>query len=130
MEFVRSMLASGRETGPDANSPKAPASGATPSSGCPFSAVANLAAQRPAMDGESGNRGIGESGQREQASSSPDGRVPSGCDWSPEAERRLGRIPEFIRPMARLGIEHFAAQRGYRRITEDVMEEARGALGM
>jgi len=32
--------------------------------------------------------------------------------------------------MIRLGIERFAAQRGYRRITEDVMQEARGGLGM
>jgi hypothetical protein len=50
--------------------------------------------------------------------------------WSPEAALRLERIPEFIRPMARLGIERFAAQRGYRRITEDVMEEARGTFCM
>jgi hypothetical protein len=50
--------------------------------------------------------------------------------WAPEAERRLERIPEFIRPMARQGIEQFAANRGHRRVTLDVMEAARGALGM
>ncbi len=130
MEFVRSMLASGREAGLDAASPSAAASGAAPPSGCPFSAVANLAAQRPEMDGEPGNRGIGESGQSEQAPELPDCQVSPGCVWSQEAERRLERVPEFIRPMVRQGIEQFAAQRGYRRITEDVMAEARGALGM
>ncbi len=116
MEFVRSMLASGRDAGPDAVSPSAAPSG------CPFSAVANLAAQRPDAVGET------ESGDRDAGS--PDCRVSPGCTWSPEAERRLERIPEFIRPMVRRGIEQFAAGRGYRRITEDVMQEARGALGM
>jgi hypothetical protein len=103
MEFVRNMLASRAEGKVDATSSSAAASGAAPQSKCPFSAVANLAAERPDM---------------------------AGCIWSPEAERRLERIPEFIRPMIRQGIERFAAERGYGRVTEDVMEEARGALGM
>jgi len=62
----------------------------------------------------------------QQAPGSSDAQIA----WSPEAERRIERVPEFIRPMVRLGIEQFAATRGYRRITEEVMEEARGALGM
>ena len=83
------------------------------------------AAGRPGVEGETGNRGTGESGQS--------GQTPGaalGCTWSPDAERRLERIPEFIRPMARQGVEQFAVERGYQRITEEVMEEARGALGM
>lgn len=126
MEFVRSMLASRGEAGPDAASPSTPASGGSPPSRCPFSAMANLAAERPGADGEPGNRGTGESGHSERAPGSPDYQIA----WSPEAARRLERIPEFIRPMARQGVEQFAAERGYRRITEDVMDEARGALGM
>jgi hypothetical protein len=126
MEFVRSMLASGREFGLDGATPSGAASGTASASRCPFSAMANLAAQRPGTDGEPGNRGIGESGQSEQPSGTPEFQIA----WSPEAARRLERVPEFIRPMIRQGIEQFAAQRGYRRITEDVMAEARGALGM
>ena len=103
MEFVRSMLASRGESNVDAASSSAAAGEAAPQSKCPFSAMANLAAEPPDM---------------------------TGCAWSPEAERRLERIPEFIRPMVRQGIEQFAAERGHRRITEDVMAEARGALGM
>jgi len=138
MEFIRSMLAPGREAGREATSPGAPASGATPPSACPFSAMANLGAPSPAPGEGSGGPGMdpairqpgnwatGHSGATQQASGSSDDQI----GWSPEAERRLEHVPEFIRPMVRLGIEQFAAKRGYRRISEDVMEEARGILGM
>ena len=56
--------------------------------------------------------------------------VPAGIHWSPDAEARVERIPEFIRPMARKAIERFAEGKGYTTITEAVMDEARGALGM
>jgi len=136
MEFVRSMLASGRETGRDAAGPGAAASEAAPASACPFSAMANLGA--PRLAGEAGRPGVGpasgQSGHWASGSSGatrqPPGSSEARIDWAPEAERRLDRVPEFIRPMIRQGIEHFAAGRGYRRITEGVMEEARSALGM
>ena len=50
--------------------------------------------------------------------------------WSAEAEARAERIPSFIRPMARKAIERFAEANGHAVITEAVMDEARGALGM
>jgi DNA-directed RNA polymerase subunit RPC12/RpoP len=50
--------------------------------------------------------------------------------WSPEAEGRVERIPSFIRGMARKAIERFAEAQGHAIITEAVMDEARGALGM
>lgn len=50
--------------------------------------------------------------------------------WSPEAEARAERIPSFIRPMAKKAIERYAEGKGHRTITEAVMDEARGALGM
>jgi Proto-chlorophyllide reductase 57 kD subunit len=50
--------------------------------------------------------------------------------WTPEAEARVERIPTFIRPMAKVAIERFARERGYGTVTEAVMDEARGALGM
>jgi hypothetical protein len=46
--------------------------------------------------------------------------------WTPEAEQRITqRIPSFILPMARLGIEKFARERGYRDITPEVLDEAK-----
>src|SRR5512145_825154 len=56
--------------------------------------------------------------------------APAGLTWAPEAESRIARIPEFIRPMARRAVERFAEAKGYPSITEAVMDEARGAFGM
>jgi DNA-directed RNA polymerase subunit RPC12/RpoP len=50
--------------------------------------------------------------------------------WTAEAEARLERVPAFIRPMARKAIERYAEGKGYEAITEQVMEEARGVMGM
>jgi hypothetical protein len=56
--------------------------------------------------------------------------APSAVSWTPAAEARVDRIPAFIRPMARKAIERYAEGKGYPSITEAVMDEARGALGM
>jgi DNA-directed RNA polymerase subunit RPC12/RpoP len=56
--------------------------------------------------------------------------APASLAWSPAAESRIARIPEFIRPMARRAVERFAEAKGYPSITEAVMDEARGAFGM
>ena len=53
-----------------------------------------------------------------------------GIGWSLEAEARVERIPSFIRPMARKAIERYAEGKGYRLITEAVMDEAKTSLGM
>lgn len=45
--------------------------------------------------------------------------------WSPDAERRLENIPDFIRPMARREIERLAKERGVTTITAQVMDEAK-----
>lgn len=116
MEFVRSMLASGRGVGPAEASPSATGNVAAPASGCPFSAVVNRVADTPAQDEHAGGPGTG----------SGDGQI----SWSPEAERRLERIPDYIRPMVRQGIERLAAQRGYGSVTEGVMDEVRHTLGL
>jgi hypothetical protein len=50
--------------------------------------------------------------------------------WSAEAQARVERIPSFIRPMAKKAIERYAEGKGYRTVTEAVMDEARAALGM
>ncbi len=45
--------------------------------------------------------------------------------WTEEAEKRLQSIPDFVRPMARRGIERMAREKGYKEITVEVMAEAR-----
>lgn len=58
------------------------------------------------------------------------GAAPSSVPWSAEAEARMARLPDFIRPMARRAIERFAETKGYGTVTEAVMDEARGVFGM
>jgi hypothetical protein len=50
--------------------------------------------------------------------------------WTAEAEKRLERIPGFVKPMVKKGIEMYAKERGYKEITETVMDEAKGKFGM
>ena len=50
--------------------------------------------------------------------------------WSPAAEARLANIPEFVRPMARVGIEKFARDNGSLEVDEKVLDAARDFFGM
>lgn len=56
--------------------------------------------------------------------------APAGPIWSAAALARLENIPDFVRPMARQGIEHYARSNGYAEIDEQVLEEARTRFGM
>ena len=58
------------------------------------------------------------------------GAPVAGLLWSAEATERLQRVPEFIRPMARKGIETYAREQGVAEITPNVMEAAREHMGM
>jgi hypothetical protein len=46
------------------------------------------------------------------------------------AEARLANIPEFVRPMARTGIERFARDRGCLEVDEKILDAARDFFGM
>lgn len=50
--------------------------------------------------------------------------------WTEDAEQRLTRVPEFVRPMVRDSIERHARERGCREVTCEVMDEARSRMGM
>jgi hypothetical protein len=50
--------------------------------------------------------------------------------WTSEAEARLANIPEFVRPMARTGIERFARERGVLEVDEKILDAAREFFGM
>ena len=45
--------------------------------------------------------------------------------WSAEAEERLGRLPDFIRPMAKREIERMARDKGELEVTAATMDEAK-----
>ena len=50
--------------------------------------------------------------------------------WTAAAEARLANIPEFVRPMARTGIEKFAQERGALEVDEKILDDARDFFGM
>jgi len=55
------------------------------------------------------------------------GRRPS---WSGAADERLARVPSFVRGMVKRLYVDYAVQRGITEITPDVMDRARGDLGL
>jgi hypothetical protein len=50
--------------------------------------------------------------------------------WTPAAEARLANIPEFVRPMAKTGIERYARDQGAVEIDEEILDQAREFFGM
>jgi hypothetical protein len=75
---------------------------------CPFSAmIPAMAGARP-----------GEAGEQ----------IP--VRWTAAAEARLANIPEFVRPMARTGIEKFAQEQGAMEVDETILDAARDFFGM
>ncbi len=81
-------------------------SGEKTESKCPFSAML------PGTSGEPASSG------------------PPEMQWSGQALERLGRVPEFVRPMARAGIERFARENGFREVDEQVLDRAKSFFGM
>jgi Proto-chlorophyllide reductase 57 kD subunit len=50
--------------------------------------------------------------------------------WTAAAEARLANIPEFVRPMAKTGIEKFALERGSVEVDEKILDAAKDFFGM
>jgi hypothetical protein len=50
--------------------------------------------------------------------------------WTAAAEARLLNVPEFVRPMARVGIEKFALEKGVREVDDAILDAARDFFGM
>jgi hypothetical protein len=55
---------------------------------------------------------------------------PVAIRWTAAAEARLANIPEFVRPMARTGIERFAREKGAREVDDQILDQARAFFGM
>lgn len=87
---------------------QAAASGESTGAKCPFSAMI------PGMEGAQ--------------PAGPSEPIP--VRWTAAAEARLANIPEFVRPMARTGIEKFARERGSLEVDEKMLDEAREFFGM
>lgn len=50
--------------------------------------------------------------------------------WDDEARARLERVPGFIRPKVKVGVEGFARSRGYTAVSMAVMDEVMRAVGL
>jgi multimeric flavodoxin WrbA len=49
--------------------------------------------------------------------------------WTPESEKQLGKLPFFVRPMAKRAIEEEAREKGISKITVEFMLEVKEKLG-
>jgi hypothetical protein len=89
---------------------------ATSGTGCPFAAMTQTiggASETRPFDPAHGDAG-----------------EPVAVRWTPAAEARLEKVPEFVRPMARTGIERFARERGASEVDEKILDAARDFFGM
>ena len=55
---------------------------------------------------------------------------PPPVRWTAAAEARLEKVPEFVRPMARTGIERFARDKGVPEVDDTILDAARDFFGM
>jgi hypothetical protein len=106
---------------------------ATSATRCPFPAM--MSAMEGALEGAGHATPTGAGAAM--------GRAPTGGEaphvpieepipvrWTSAAEARLANIPEFVRPMARTGIERFARERGTLEVDEKILDAARDFFGM
>ncbi len=95
-------------------------------SGCrarAFAETGNYMAQDPSCDYQPGQYGGKEITLKIEDTLGLEVEYQS--QWTPEAQKRLERIPSFARGMVVKGIEKFAEERGIALIDEDVMKKSR-----
>ena len=75
---------------------------------------------------------VGGKGRQPAAAAAPEqaARPADAVEWTPEAEARMKKLPTFVQPMARSGVESWAREHGQKVITPQVLDEARAAFGM
>jgi hypothetical protein len=66
----------------------------------------------------------------ENGESRPVHTAPIPIRWTAAAEARLANVPEFVRPMARTGIERYAREQGVMEVDEKILDAAREFFGM
>jgi radical SAM protein with 4Fe4S-binding SPASM domain len=95
-------------------------------SGCrarAFSETGNYMSQDPSCDYEPGQHGGKEITLKIEDTLGLE--VEFHTTWTPEAQKRLERIPSFARGMVVKGIEKFAEERNITLIDEDVVKKSR-----
>jgi hypothetical protein len=105
---------------------------------CPFTAMIPSTLAEGSRDLASANErervshanGSGPWAPESERAGGSGGAKPPGLSWTAAAEARLANIPEFVRPMARTGIEKFAQERGAREVDEKILDAARDFFGM
>lgn len=112
----------GVKIGPNGEAPAIPVAAGSPVAGTP-AADSPLAMSMSEAAKAGGCPFSGMLAEMEQA-------TEDGVAWTAEALARLDNIPEFVRPMAKQGIEHYARTNGHSTIDDALMEEARGRFGM
>jgi Proto-chlorophyllide reductase 57 kD subunit len=113
----------GVRIGPEASRDRLRAEGAPASpaeasaeAGCPFASMIPATEDAQPFDGAQGKRG--------QVAD------PTPVRWTAAAEARLAKVPAFVRPMAKAGIERFARDNGCLEVDEKILEAAREFFGM
>jgi hypothetical protein len=105
-----------RAEGASAGLAEASAEAGTSSAGCPFTGMIPATGEARSFDAAPGKPG--------------EAAEPTPVRWTAAAEARLANIPEFVRPMARTGIEKFARERGAMEVDEKILDAARDFFGM
>ena len=67
---------------------------------------------------------------KEPEAEASEGHDKATIPWTAEALKRLENIPEFVRPMAKTGIERMALDKQYPEINREVLDEAKDFFGM
>src|SRR5262245_19797686 len=98
----------GVRIGPETSPAEASADTGSSAAGCPFASMI------PAT----------EDTQRGQVADATPVR------WTAAAEARLAKVPAFVRPMAKAGIERYARDNGCLEVDEKILEAAREFFGM
>lgn len=57
-------------------------------------------------------------------------RQGSEFGWTSEAEARLARIPEYVRPMVRKSIEQYAREQGLQQVDVTLLDQMKGRFGL
>ena len=67
--------------------------------------------------------------QMQGGAAAPEEKAPAALTWSSDAEERLERVPSFMRPMIKMGVESYARKNGITTITPEVMDASKNDPG-
>lgn len=66
----------------------------------------------------------------QESHTAPEFSGTGSIEWSEEAQKRMAKIPSFIRGMVKISYEKYAKDNEITLMTPDLMDQAREALGM